>query len=282
MDGQIGPLGLNLLHSPDDRKGPLGLNLLHSPSEPLIDFTFVHGLGGGSRSTWSKTSSVSHSWPQEWLPKDPAFRTVRVHSFGYDSDWLKGKKDNRLTIGDVGESLLGYISTSPYIGDANTPIVLIGHSIGGLVIKKAYMLARQRPAYKALSERFRAIFFLAAPYRGSDSPKLSTIISQIAYSSRAYVADLERGAGTVDWQSILRNYAADVDLWSVYETQELKFAVFRTREEKKVPIDADHRSICKFETPTDTNYVLLRNALVSTMQSMCKPGMAQHMYDEPR
>lgn len=31
-----------------DLKGPLGLTLLYSPPEPLVDFIFVHGLGGGS------------------------------------------------------------------------------------------------------------------------------------------------------------------------------------------------------------------------------------------
>lgn len=266
----------------DDPKGPLGLNLLYSPSEPLIDFVFVHGLGGGSRKTWSKTSSVSHYWPQEWIPKDPAFRNVRVHSFGYDSDWIKGR-DNCLNIHHFGKSLLGNMSTSPYIGDAKTPIVLIGHSMGGLVIKKAHMLARQGAAYKALTERFHTIYFLATPHRGSDSAKLLNNILHIAYSSRAYVADLERGSGAI--QSIndeFRNYSADIDLWSFYETQKLKIGVLSTlivdpesatlgyREEKQMPMNADHRSICKFETPTDPNYVILRNALASSVQSISK------------
>ena len=46
-----------------DPKGPLGLNLLYAPAEPLADFIFVHGLGGGSRKTWSKTTSVKDFWP---------------------------------------------------------------------------------------------------------------------------------------------------------------------------------------------------------------------------
>lgn len=265
----------------DDPKGPLGLNLLHSPSEPLIDLVFVHGLGGGSRKTWSKTSSVTHYWPQEWLPKDPAFKSVRVHSFGYDSDWVKGR-DNCLNIHHIGKSLLGEMSTSPYVGHANTPIVLIGHSMGGLVIKKAHMLARQGAAYETLAARFHTIYFLATPHRGSDSAKLLNNILQIAYSSRAYVEDLERGSRAI--QSIndeFRNYSADIDLWSFYETQKLKIggvlstlivdpdsATLGYREEKQMPMNADHRSICKFETPTDPNYVVLRNALASTIQSI--------------
>lgn len=271
----------------DDPKGPLGLNLLHSPSEPLIDLVFVHGLGGGSRKTWSKTSSVTHFWPQEWLPKDPSFKNVRIHSFGYDSDWVKGK-DTCLNVHHFGKSLVGEMSTSPYLGNGDTPIVLIGHSMGGLVIKKAYMLARQRAAYKTLTERFHTIYFLATPHRGSDSAKLLNNILHIAYSSRAYVADLERGSGAL--QSIndeFRNYSTDIDLWSFYETQKLKIGVLSTlivdpdsatlgyREEKQMPMNSDHRSICKFETPQDPNYIILRNALASTVQSISKLGMTQ-------
>ena len=174
----------------DDWKGPLELNLLHSPSEPLIEFIFVRGLGGGSRKTLSKTSSVRHYWPQEWLPKDPAFKNVQVHSFGYDSNWVKGK-DNCMNIHHFGKSLLGEISTSPYLSDADIPIVLIGHSMGGLVIKKAYMLAKQDAAYETLTKRFHTIYFLATPHRGSDSAKLLNNILQITNSSRSYVADLE-------------------------------------------------------------------------------------------
>ena len=269
----------------DDPRGPLGLKLLHSPSEPLIDFIFVHGLGGGSRKTWSKTSALSHYWPQEWLPKDPAFKNVRMHSFGYDSDWIKGK-DNCLNIHHFAKSLLGEISTSPYLSESNTPIVLVGHSMGGLVIKKAYMLAKQGKAYETLTKRFHTIYFLATPHRGSDSAKLLNNILHIAYSSRAYVADLERGSEAI--QSIndeFRNYSTDIGLWSFYETQKLKIGLLSTlivdpdsatlgyHDEKQMPMNADHRSICKFETPTDPNYIILRNALASTVQSISKLGM---------
>ncbi|MCJ1405745.1 hypothetical protein MMC11_008975 [Xylographa trunciseda] len=273
----------------DNPKGPLGLTLLHSPSEPLIDFVFVHGLGGGSRKTWSKTSSITHYWPQEWLPKDSAFNDVRVHSYGYNSDWAKGK-DNCLNIHHLGKSLLGEMSISPFLGNTDTPIVFVGHSMGGLVIKKAYMLARQDAAYHALAKRFHTIYFLATPHRGSDSARILKNILQIAYSSRAYVADLERGSGAI--QSIndeFRNYSTDIEIWSFYETQKLHIGVFSTlvvdpesatlgyRKEKQMPMNADHRTICKFETPTDPNYIILRNAFAATIQGISRLGTANHI-----
>jgi len=63
-------------------KGALGLNLLRDVDEPLIDFVFVHGLGGGSRKTWSKSPKKYHYWPKERLSQDPEFGCVRVWSFG--------------------------------------------------------------------------------------------------------------------------------------------------------------------------------------------------------
>ena len=220
---------------------------------------------------------------------------MRVHSFGYDSDWVKGK-DSCLNVHHFGKSLLGDMSTSPYLSQADTAIVLIGHSMGGLVIKKAYMLARQGTAYKMLIERVHTIYFLATPHRGSDSAKLLNNILHIAFSSRAYVTDLERDSGAI--QSIndeFRNYSTDVNLWSFYETQKLKIGVLSTlivdpesatlgyREEKQMPMNADHRSICKFESPMDPNYVVLRNALASTAQPISNLGNTSHTdYDKAR
>lgn len=263
-------------------RGPLGLSLLYAPSEPLFDFIFVHGLGGGSRKTWSKTNSVSHYWPQEWIPKDPAFKDVRVHSYGYDSEWTKGN-DNCLNIHHIGKSLLGELSTSPHVGDSSTALVLIGHSMGGLVIKKAYMLAQQER--KPLADRVRAIYFLGTPHRGSDSARLLKNVLQVASSAPAFVIDLVRGSGAL--QSIndeFRQYSADVELWSFYETQKLKAggmsilivdpesATLGYREEKQMPLNADHRSICKFEDPSDQNYIIIRNSLLSTIKTIISKG----------
>ncbi|KAL2139277.1 hypothetical protein VTI28DRAFT_5439 [Corynascus sepedonium] len=120
----------------DNTVGPLGLNLLYSPvEEPAADFVFVHGLGGGSKKTWSKKHSPNHFWPQHWLPLEPAFQRVRIHTYGYSCDWTKRKLDI-CNVHDFGKGLLSELSTSPLLAEAETPLVLVGHSMGGLVIKK--------------------------------------------------------------------------------------------------------------------------------------------------
>ena len=95
-----------------DSKGALGLHTSYSSSEPLIDYVFVHGLGGGSRKTWSESEDPASFWPQEWLSKDPAFRNARVHNFGYNADWID-RKENILNIHDFGQSLLDSLRNSP-------------------------------------------------------------------------------------------------------------------------------------------------------------------------
>ncbi|KAK6812959.1 hypothetical protein RU639_010810 [Aspergillus parasiticus] len=263
-----------------DWKGNLGLNLLHAPLQTLIELVFVHGLGGGSRKTWSKSNSISHYWPQVWLPKDPAFQHVRVHSFGYNSDWTKGK-DNCLNIHHFAKSLLGELSTSPSLSNTDTPIVFIGHSMGGLVIKKAYILAKQDVLYDMLVKRVHTMYFFATPHRGSDLARLLEHMLQITYSSRAYVSDLKRGSEAL--QSIndeFRKYSDKIEFWSFYETKKLTLGFFSSlivdpdsatlgyREEQQIPLDADHRSICKFESPQDPNYITVRNALASTIDKI--------------
>lgn len=91
--------------SSDDKRGPLGLNLLHQPTDPQVDFIFCHGLRGGSRKTWSFTDDSLSFWPKEWLPHDPAFKNVRIHSFGYNSDW-GDRRENPLNVHDFGRSLI--------------------------------------------------------------------------------------------------------------------------------------------------------------------------------
>lgn len=98
--------------SSEDLKGPLGLTTLFEPTGVAIaDVVFVHGLGGGSRSTWTKSGDPSLFWPL-WLPQNPGFQNVRIHTFGYKySDF----KTNLLTMHDFARSLLSSIQDCPMI-----------------------------------------------------------------------------------------------------------------------------------------------------------------------
>ena len=101
----------------DNVKGPMGLNLLFSALDPLVDLVFVHGLGGGSRKTWTNFDTPASFWPKEWLSRDADFDRVRAHSFGYDAGW--GRKGSVLNIHDFARFLLSSIQNSPEIRKSN-------------------------------------------------------------------------------------------------------------------------------------------------------------------
>lgn len=53
---------------------------LHSPKDPAVDICFVHGLGGGSLSTWT---SGEICWPRDLLKDD--IPDARVLAFGFEA-----------------------------------------------------------------------------------------------------------------------------------------------------------------------------------------------------
>ena len=89
---------------------------MFEPSSPfpkvIADLVFVHGLGGGSRKTWTKDEDPSLFWPQEWLSQDDGFKDVRIHMFGYSSNW---EKESVLNIHDFAKSLLEWMKDCPTI-----------------------------------------------------------------------------------------------------------------------------------------------------------------------
>ncbi|KAL2069213.1 hypothetical protein VTL71DRAFT_15551 [Oculimacula yallundae] len=273
--------------------GDLGLNLLHEPPDCNVDFVFVHGLRGGSRKTWSASPSPAHYWPKEWLPADPDFRNVRIHSFGYNSDWLDNR-ENLLTIHDFGQSLIEEIYNTLGRGAANTPIVFIGHSMGGLVIKKACIISRENPVYNTVGARIHSIYFLATPHRGSDlAQTLSNMLKAMPSGPKPFVGSLARGSEAITVISDqFRHVLNGISIHSFMESVPTNWgfgsglivdkhsACLGYPDERVQTLNADHRGVCKFETPNDSNFRALRNALAATVENIERrmPKSRQQLY----
>ncbi|CAN9391730.1 unnamed protein product [Alternaria alternata] len=263
--------------------GPYGLTLLHEPSEPLIDLIFVHGLRGGSVKTWTKGEDNDQFWPQAWLPQEPDLQHVRIHTFGYNSDWGE-RKESILSVHDFGKDLLGEMTTNPYLRTQESlPIILIGHSMGGLVIKKAYILARRDIATQALAARVQCLIFLATPHRGAG---LASVLSNMLraagmFNTKPFLTDLEKNSLGLDIiNDDFRHYADEVRLLSFYETLKLNLGVqsalivekdsasIGLKHERIQPLNADHRTVCKFDSIYDSNYVKVKNAIASIVEDI--------------
>ncbi|KAL2172903.1 hypothetical protein VTG60DRAFT_81 [Thermothelomyces hinnuleus] len=107
--------GVDVRDAAEPPKGPLGLTTLYIPDPqhtpaPVADVVFVHGLNGGSFSTWSKGNDPERYWPQKWLPTEEGFSDVRIHAFGYPAAVTR---QSILSISDFARSLLAAIHDSP-------------------------------------------------------------------------------------------------------------------------------------------------------------------------
>lgn len=139
----------------------------------------------------------SFCWPMEWLPKD--FPNIRVIGLNYDSSlsqWsasgcpcekYDGKLEKR-----AGEFLKKLAKSN--IGQ-DRPVVWVGHSMGGLLIKSIMnqAAASDDPAVRRIAENSRAVMFLGTPHRGSAIAKLKQHTSALVWPS-VEVRELEENS----------------------------------------------------------------------------------------
>lgn len=159
---------------------------------------------------------------------------------------------------------------------------MIGHSMGGLVIKKAYILAKRDPTYHDISDRFHTLFFIATPHRGADSAQfLSNLLRAASLGNHAFLEDLHKNSVSIESiNDEFRHIHDRLHLYSFYETVPTNFgiknclivekdsAILGYPGERTAYINADHRGVCKFDTPDSPNYLVLRNAFVRTIDGI--------------
>lgn len=270
----------------EEEAGRLGLTTVYEPdfSTPTVDVVFIHGLGGNSTKTWSNSGDPKSFWPKAWLPFDPDFVDTRIHVFGYMASW-KVRQESPLNIHFIAQTLLGELKNHPGIRKDATKLIFVGHSMGGCVAKKAYVLARQDPTCHPLAERVHSMFFLGTPHRGSDLAPVLDGMATLAFGKKQFVRDLmPNSSALTDMNDTFRHYALDLRLWSFYETKpvvtslvnriivEKSSSTLDYPNEEIAAMNADHRHVCRFENRDDPNYRLLRNAL-HTALDMIKEGI---------
>lgn len=100
---------------------------------------------------------------------------------------------------------------------------------------------------------------------------------------KPYVSDLVRNSSSIAAiNDAFRHYMDDLQLWSFYETLpttigiivDKQSATLACKHERVMLLNADHRGVCKFDSQSDPNYRTLRNALVSTLDTIISEGMA--------
>ncbi|KAK4113334.1 hypothetical protein N656DRAFT_778094 [Canariomyces notabilis] len=269
-------------------RDPLGLKVVHRPEgERRVDIVFVHGLGGSSRLTWSHNRDPDYFWPLKFLPSEPDINEARILTFGYNANFRPGSGRNKMSILDFAKDLLYDLKYSQdnsgrgledlHMGER--PIIFIVHSMGGLIVKEAYMQGQNDPAYDSIISAVSAIIFLSTPHRGTNLAETLNRILQVSFatSPMQFISELSAGSQTLQkLNEQFRHVAPKLDIFSFYETRPTPLAVFKKSQimvlekdssvlgypgEISKPLDADHHGVCKYTSSSDPRYVTVRNVL---------------------
>ncbi|KZZ87463.1 ankyrin repeat-containing protein [Moelleriella libera RCEF 2490] len=152
----------------------LGLTTLSAPNDAKLDIIAVPGLGGHAFGSF-KECHGEHMWLRDSLPNDLQDTPARIMVYGYDSSLRKRNSIQCLSdiASEFRDNLLQFKRTP-------RPIIFIGHSLGGLVIKRALVsiwdLALSDPELRPLARAVYGIFFFGVPHDGMEITALRRVV----------------------------------------------------------------------------------------------------------
>lgn len=237
------------------------------------DVVLLHGLHGDWRRTWAQRRTNS-SWP-EWLAEDMPHLSVWCVRYGASGTRWRG---GSMPISDRATSLLAALKVH---GLGLRPLVLVGHSLGGLLIKQMVLhCATMGDQYENLMDQLMGVVFFSTPHNGSGLvsvarffrlARITPLIDELS-ENRAQLRHLD------DWY---RNRVTETRLnhLSFFETKNTY--LFRVVGEDSgdpqlpgmsaIPVDANHLTICKFSNRAAITYRQVRE-FTQTCTGLSRPN----------
>ncbi|XP_064631236.1 protein SERAC1-like isoform X2 [Lineus longissimus] len=225
------------------RKYEDGVYLYHPQyrsSEPVYaDIVFVHGLLGGAFKTWRQQDVGSDSkqtqesdngsekqslcWPKDWLAMDcPNVRILAVEYETQLSEWAPKCpfESEKRSLSVRGKEMLKKLVQA---GVGDRPVIWVGHSMGGLLIKQMLADARQNPEMKQLISRTLGVVFYSTPHYGTPLAAITTQ-AKLVLNPSIEVKELSQGSNMLhelheQFKYVVSRY--DIPILSFGETQKM-------------------------------------------------------------
>ncbi|KAI0870691.1 Alpha/Beta hydrolase protein [Hypoxylon argillaceum] len=147
-----------------------------APTSPTVDIIAVHGLNGHYMNTWTDKPGNT-IWLKDLLPEK--LPGCRVMTFQYNASFTSMSAGR---VRDAANTLLQLLRDERddpiYL---HVPIVFVGHSLGGIVIKQAISQAHDDSGYdiKKIAKCIKGIVFFGTPHRGSDIANWAALAKRI-------------------------------------------------------------------------------------------------------
>lgn len=275
------PLGFgDAPHLLDDRmaidRDFFGFTSLYTPSGHIeADIIALTGLGGHAFGSWAVSSTAM--WLRDFLPEDiPQARTI---IYGYDSR-IQKRRARSILSDYTNNFILKLMDMRKEGGYEARPVILVGHSLGCLIIKEALIKLASFPRHNQNPLPVTSLIFFGAPHRGLDTVAIKTLVE--GSPSEDIVQELKKQSPTLtrlndDFRhlhghlEILTLYELE-DTPSIRETPDGKWrqdgppiamvekdsAILYLPNEQRVSCNADHRHMARVVRGQDGCYSQLR------------------------
>ncbi|RKK75537.1 hypothetical protein BFJ69_g7602 [Fusarium oxysporum] len=239
----------------------------HAPPAK-IDIIAVHGLGSPAKGetkhafdTWRTPSGQKgHLWLQQDLPAHIPDSRIFLYQYDATPTYGRGLGDFR----SKADNLLEVISNERG-DDLERPILLLGHNLGGLLIKQALINAHSNPGYIAIKDATAGLVFFGTP-QDTVAQKLGETAVLIAKDLGLRAEDdVVKSLQTAtifseieSWKHQVLEYDI-VSFWGSSDTvvsRECASLGLPGDIAKIVELNASHRELCKFGTTDRDQYNL--------------------------
>ncbi|KFY04526.1 hypothetical protein O988_00716 [Pseudogymnoascus sp. VKM F-3808] len=272
-------------------KNFFGFTQLYAPNPGLpvtADIIAITGLDGHAYGSWRGKGNLGRMWLRDFLCKDmPCCRTM---TYGYNSKLSTHGID---TIMDYSRGLVEELKKVRNTEELRKrPLFFIAHSFGGIILVHCLVKAVQADDKDYISSLYKATYgmlLFGIPHKGlliDDIQKMATgkdkhprdaILEQIRSESDLLANQL------VDFKNLLRGRKV-VSFSEMRQTKKLEFnseigrwgrtgdyftavdadsALLQLPDsmEEKIPLDADHTMMVKFDNRNDKGYTSARDKL---------------------
>jgi pimeloyl-ACP methyl ester carboxylesterase len=220
---------------------------LISPARPeaLADVIFIHGLNGHAETTWMHNENDNESFWPLWLAQDLPETCVWSAEYpAAPAKWLgSGKSIPLQTV------VIALLDRLEQLKLGNRPIVLICHSLGGLVAKQMIRAAAERTVsetWRKIGLAVKGVMFISTPHAGAPLANFLVTMAGLLLPSRigrssASLEDLQANSIVLSQLSDWYREAAHTDgiATQAYYEEELTNGVM------VVPLDTGNPKLLK-------------------------------------
>ncbi|KFY93704.1 hypothetical protein V500_03565, partial [Pseudogymnoascus sp. VKM F-4518 (FW-2643)] len=280
----------------DIDKDFIGFTPLNNPGQDVYaDIIAVTGLAGHAFGSWAH--SYQTMWLRDYLPRDIQNR-ARILIYGYESQ-LHGANTAKSIISDYGNSFMqSLMDLRQHPSCRDRPLILIGHSLGALIIKQA--ITDLDPAIRGRLP-VRTLIFFGAPHNGLEVTALETLVK--GRPTQTLVSELKRESPTLTGlPERFRHVAKDMTIHTYYESRptstvsegpdgqwerrgealvmvERSSALLNVELEKtRMKVDGDHKEIARLRRGQGGVYPnvlrIIKEALVSASDQFAAAARA--------